>query len=228
MIESELAQAIDQTNLDPTTPVDVARAFFEQAAAYRFGSVAILPMYADLASAVLKGTDTKVDVAISYPLSAVPASLKAEEAADAVSHGANEIDYVMNVGLLKSGAYSDLVDEAKQVVDAAEGRVVKAIIEMWGLTHNEVRAACEICCQVQVNFVKSSTGYKGHKALAPSTLEQARLLVQLAGGRCRVKMAGGIRELGLTLELLSMGVARIGTSSGVAIVEAYRKNASPA
>jgi deoxyribose-phosphate aldolase len=224
--ELELAQAIDQTNLDPTTTLEDARAFFEQAAQYRFAAVAILPMYVDLAASVLRGTDTRVDVAVSYPLSAVPGALKAAETADAVGRGADEIDYVMNVGLLKTGGYRELVDEAREVVAAADGRVVKAIIEMWGLTEAETHAACEICCEAAVDFVKSSSGFKGYKALRPSTLEDARLLLGLVGDRAQVKMAGGIRDTDFALQLLDLGIARLGTSSGVAIVEGLREQAS--
>jgi deoxyribose-phosphate aldolase len=223
MTEFKLTQTLDQTNLNPMMTFAIARDFFEQAAVYRFGSVAILPMHVELAAEVLKGTDTKVDVAISYPLSAVPAALKAAETADAVKRGADEIDYVMDVGALRSGAYNALVDEAQQVIAAADGRVVKAIIEMWGLAENQVRAAVEACCEAGVHFVKSSTGYKGHAALCASTADDARLLVMLAGGRCRVKMAGGIRDLDFALELLDLGVDRIGTSSGVPIVNAFRE-----
>jgi deoxyribose-phosphate aldolase len=222
----ELCQAIDQTNLDPMATIEAYQAFCEEAARYRFASVSILPLYVETAAAVLKGTDTKVDAAISYPLSAVPGSLKAAEAADAVRRGADEIDYLMDVGALKTGEYGLLVDEARQVVAAADGRVVKAIIEMWGLSEVEVRAACEIACEAGVTFVKSSTGYKGHKALRLSTLGDARLLLRLVGDRAKVKIAGGIRDTDFALDLLDLGVARVGTSSGVAIVEGFKQRAS--
>jgi len=219
MDKFDLAQTIDQTDLNPTKTLGAARAFFEQAAAYHFASVAILPLYVDLAAAVLKGTQTKVDAAIAYPLSAVPGSMKAAETADAVQRGADEIDYVMNVGALKSGEYGLLVEEARQVVAAADGRVVKVIIELWGLAENEARAACEIACEAGVHFVKSSTGYKGHKDMRASTVDDAHLLLRLVGDRARVKIAGGITDTAFALELLKLGVARLGTSSGVAIVD---------
>ena len=226
MTEFELAQTIDQTNLNPTMTFEASQAFFKEAAEYRFASVSILPMYVEAAAAVLKGTDTKVDAAISYPLSAVPGSLKAAEAADAVRRGADEIDYVMNVGALKTGEYDLLVDEARQVVAAADGRLVKVIIEMWGLRETEVRAACEIACEAGVHFVKNSTGYKGHKAMRPSILDDAKLLLRLVGNRAKVKIAGGIRDTGFALELLDLGVARLGTSSGVAIMEGFEQQIS--
>ncbi|MBN1314250.1 MAG: deoxyribose-phosphate aldolase [Anaerolineales bacterium] len=221
MSKLEFAQTIDQTNLDPTMTQKAAQSFFEKAAECRFASVAILPVFVDLAAEVLRGTETKVDAAISYPLSAVPFSLKAAETADAVRRGADEIDYVMDVGALKSGDYSALVQEAKAIIKASDGRLVKAIIEMWGLTNDEVFAACEICCDAGVHFVKSSTGYKGHYALRTSTVDDAKLLLKCVGDRAKVKIAGGIREIGFATELLDLGVARLGTSSGVKLLNSW-------
>jgi deoxyribose-phosphate aldolase len=215
----ELSRAIDQTNLNPLATLDACRAFCEEAAQHDFASVAILPMYVETATDVLKGTNTRVCAAISYPLSALPGALKADEAADAVCRGADEIDYVMNVGALRSGDYDLLVDEAQQVISAADGRVVKAIIEMWALSEDEVRAACEIGCEAGVTYIKSSTGYKGHKGMRASTKDDARLLLDLVGDRAKVKIAGGVKDAIFAMELLKMGVSRLGTSSGVAILK---------
>ncbi len=223
MNKFELAQTIDQTNLDPMTTLDAFRLFCEEAVRHHFATVAVLPVYVETAATVLKGTDTKVCAAISYPLGAVPGSLKAAEAADAIRHGADEIDYVINVGALKTGEYDLLVDEARQVIAAANGRVVKTIIEMWCLTEAEVYAACEIACEAGVDFVKSSTGYKGYKGMRASILDDAKLLLRLVGNRARVKIAGGVRDADFALELLNLGVARLGTSSGVPIMRQFEQ-----
>jgi deoxyribose-phosphate aldolase len=219
----QLARAIDQTSLDPALPLEKFRTFCEEAARYGFASVAILPLHVETAVAMLKGTDVMVGAAIAFPLGAVPASLKAVETADAIRRGAHEVDYVMNVPALKSGEYRLLVDEARQVVAAADRRTVKVIIEMWGLTGDEIRAACEIGCEGGVDFVKSSTGYKGHPRMRPSTLDDARLLLRYTAGRAKVKMAGGITATQTAVDMLEMGVSRLGTSAGVAIVDGLRE-----
>ncbi len=223
--EFELAQSIDQTNLNPLLSYPKCVHFLEESEQYNFASVAILPIYTKLAANLLKGSQTRVCVAISYPLGGVPGLLKARETAYAIKSGAQEIDYVMNITALKAGEYDLLLDESREIISAAEGRTVKVIIEMWNLSQDEIKVACKIACDANVSFVKSSTAFKGYKAMRSGTIEDAKTLLAAVNGRVKVKIAGGINNAKLAVDLLSLGVARIGTSSGVEIIKGYRKMA---
>jgi len=220
--EFQLAQSIDQTNLNPLLSYNECVQFFEESKNFKFASVAILPIYTKLAAEILKGSHTKVDVAVSYPLGGVPANLKAKEVEYAIIDGAEEIDYVVNIAAIKSREYKKVLDEARMIVSAAEGKPVKAIIEMWNLTKDEIKITCETVLEAHVSFVKSSTAYKGYKNMRAGTTEDAILLRKIVQNRANIKIAGGIKNIQLTLKLLSLGVDRIGTSSGVQILTGFR------
>jgi len=220
--EFELAQSLDQTNLDPLSSNKECAKFLEESGDLNFASVAILPIYTKLAAEILKGSNTNVCIAISYPLSGVPGHLKAKEVEYAVKDGADEIDYVVNIAAVKSSEYKKVFEESRMIVSAAEGKPVKSIIEMWNLTTDEIRATCEAVIRGGVSFVKSSTGFNGYKHMRGGTVEDALLLRNIVQKRAKIKIAGGIRNITLTLKLLSLGVDRIGTSSGVQILTGFR------
>jgi len=221
--EFQLAQSIDQTNLNPLLSYEEFRKFIQESRKLDFASVAILPMYTKIAKEILQGSNTKVDVAISYPFGSVPAWLKAKEIEFAIRDGADEIDYVVNIAAVKSLDYKTLLEEARMIVSASEGKTVKAIIEMWNLTKDEIRFTCETILESNVAFIKSSTAYKGYTNMRASTVEDALLLKKIVGDRTKIKIAGGIKDINLTLELLSLGVNRIGTSSGVQILSQFQE-----
>lgn len=223
--EYNLAQSLDQTKLDPTATVAEYVAFFEEAAKYQLGTVAIMPILTKTAVDVLRGSKTKISAAISYPHGATPASLKTAEAKNAIGQGADEIDYVVNVGALRSGDYETLAEESHQMVDAVEGCVLKAIVESWCLSPREIRAIMEILCDAGVTFLKTSTGYKGFPSIQPTSHEDAKRLVEMADGRIFVKVSGGVRDAQTAVSLLDMGVARIGTSAGNKIIDEFRRGA---
>lgn len=221
--EFQLAQSIDQTNLNPLFSYKECTHFLEESRRLSFASVAILPGFTRLASDILDGSHTKVVTGISYPLGTVPASLKAKEVAYAIQDGADEIDYVINIAAVKNRDFQKIVDEARMIVSAAEGKPVKAIIEIWNLTEDEIRDTCEAILEAGVTFVKSSTAYKGYRNLRGSKIEDALLLKEIVKGRAKIKIAGGISDIQLALDLLSLGVDRIGTSSGVKILAGFRE-----
>jgi len=220
--EFELAQSIDQTNLNPLLSYSECIQFFEESKKLDFASVAILPIYTELAAKVLNGSHTRVCVAISYPFGGVPCDLKAKEVKYAVRDGADEIDYVINITALKIGEYQKVLDESRLIISAAEGKPVKAIIEMWNLSTDEIKTACEILIEANVSYVKSSTAYKGYKKMRVGTIKDAFLLKKFVQNRAKIKIAGGINNVKVALELLSLGVSRIGTSSGVSILTGFR------
>ena len=218
----QLAQSIDQTNLNPLLSIKECVNFFEDSKFHNFASVAILPIHTKLAAGILRGSHTKVCAAISYPFGGVPGYLKAKEVEYAIKDGAEEIDYVVNMAAIKSREYKKVLNEARSIISAAEGKPVKAIIEMWNLTEEEINNTCESVLEAHVTFVKSSTAYKGYKNMRAGTVEDAVLLKKIIQNRANIKIAGGIKNIQLALELLSVGVNRIGTSSGVQIMKAFR------
>jgi deoxyribose-phosphate aldolase len=222
MNRKELAGLLDHTMLNPAaTYADVERVCRE-AAENGFAACALLPRNVALAARILSGTRVAVCAAISYPLGLIPAAFKAREAADALAKGADELDYVVNVGAIKDGGLKALAEEAALMVSAGGGKVVKAILEIPCLSRAEAREAARVVAEEGVAFVKSSTGYKGLTGMRPTTSEDVRLMVEAVSGKARVKAAGGISTFDQVIELVDAGAERIGTSSGLAILAGYR------
>lgn len=220
--EFQLAQSLDQTNLNPLLTTYECIKFLEESRNLYFSSVAILPINTKLAAEILKGSKTNVCIAISYPLGGIPGYLKAKEVEYAIKDGADEIDYVANIAAIKSGEYKKVLDESQMIVSAADGKPVKAIIEMWNLTKDEIKYTCEAIIRGGVSFVKSSTAFKGYKDMRAVTIEDALLLRDIVQNQAKIKVAGGIKDINFVLEFLSLGVDRIGTSSGVQILKGFR------
>ncbi len=222
--EKELVKFIDQTNLKPQATEEEMRKFLEEAKKYDFCGVAIMPAWAPLASKILKGSDVKIVVAIGFPLGTIPTELKVEEVKWVLENSSNcEIDMVMNIPLLKSGKYVAVRKDIEAVVKAAEGVPVKVIIEVPLLTKDEIVIASLISELAGAQYVKTSTGFKGFKGWRPTTAEDVRFIKSVVGDKMKVKAAGGIRTLSQALEIIEAGASRIGTSSGVQIVEDYRR-----
>jgi len=167
--------------------------------------------------------DSKVGVCtvVGFPLGANLREAKAAEAAAAVSLGADEIDMVMNIGWLKAGADEFVVSDISRVVQAVPGRPVKVIIEACLLTDDEKRRATGLVIDAGAAFVKTSTGF----STGGATEADVRLLAETAEGRVEVKASGGIRDLATARLMLAAGATRLGTSSGVTIVEQEQQEA---
>ncbi len=222
----ELAKRIDQTYLKivPDSEDEFIK-FLLNAKKYRFASVAIYPAMIPLAREILKGTGVKITAAIGFPLGTVPIELKVLEVERAIKDGADEveIDFVLNKGALKSGKIDEVREELKKIVEAAKGRIVKAIIEVPYLTKEEIKIACELAIEAGVHYIKTSTGFKGFHKWRPTTAEDVRFIKSIVGNRVKIKAAGGIRTAKQALEVIEAGADRIGTSSGVEIIEEYKK-----
>jgi deoxyribose-phosphate aldolase len=218
----ELARRIDQTLLEPYTSKTEMEAFCNQARKYGFAGVAILPVHVPIARRVLDGSDVKVVAAIGFPLGSLPTELKVSEAEWCIENGADELDMVMNIGALKTGDFDVVKRDIEEVVRVAKGRTVKVILEVPLLTKDEVIKACNIAKEAGAHFVKTSTGFKGFKGWRPTTVEDVKLLRQAVGTSMKVKAAGGIRTTEQAIALIEAGADRIGTSSGVEIVEGLK------
>lgn len=213
-----LAARIDHTLLRPdATEADVRRVAAE-ARAHGFAGVCVAATWVSAVASVVRGTAVKVVSVAGFPLGASPRSVKALEAKEAVRLGADEVDAVIHLGYARSGLWDAVLQDLHGVVEAADGRPVKAILETSLLGSEEIRRAAEVAERAGAAFVKTSTGFGPGGA----TVEVVRLLRAAVGNRLRVKASGGVRTLDQALALLAAGADRLGTSSGVAIVEEAR------
>src|SRR3989304_6042275 len=220
MTSSELAGYIDLTLLKPQVTTKDIEAFIRDAQKYPFASVCIPPYHVRKAAEILKGSHTKVGTVIGFPLGYQTTSVKLYEAREAVESGAEEIDMVMNISAFKSGEMTMVQDEISEIVSALPKIVVKVIIETCYLTNEEIIKACEMTIKSKADFVKTSTGFGPDGA----TIEDVKLLVKTAEGRIDVKASGGIKTLYDALTMINAGVVRIGTSSGINIVEEFLRS----
>lgn len=216
----DLNRIIDQTFLKPYATSREIATFCEEAARYKFVCVAMLPNYVPDGVRLLAGTGVHVMAAISYPRGQIPAELKRFEIEDALSIGADEIDMVLNLYAIKLGDLATVEAELRMLRELTLSRTGKAILETSLLADREIAAVCELASAVGVDFVKSSTGFDGHKA----TLHAIACMRNHVSGRTRVKAAGGISTLDRTIKMIQAGADRIGTSAGPAIMEELRRD----
>ncbi|GIV15954.1 MAG: deoxyribose-phosphate aldolase [Armatimonadota bacterium] len=219
MNREELAQRIDHTLLRPTsTHADIDR-LCNEALQYRFASVCIQPCWVERAVRHLTGSGVAVGTVVGFPLGANMPSVKLYEAEQALASGATELDMVIALPALKSGDWRTVRHEIEQIASlcrsATPAVVLKVIIECCYLTLEEKIQATRVVAESGADFVKTSTGFGEGGA----TIDDVRLLRSAAPPSLKVKAAGGIRTLSLALELLQAGADRIGTSSGVTLLQ---------
>lgn len=213
---SSLLATIDHTALRAdTTSVDVDR-LCREALVYGFAGVCVASSWIQRVHEALGGSAVRAVAVVGFPLGATTTATKAFEARDAVRLGADEIDMVVPLGRLKEGDWRAVAEDVRAVVEAAEGRGVKAILETAQLEEDEVVRAARVAQDAGVAFVKTSTGFGAGGA----SVQAVRLLRRTVGPDLGVKASGGIRTLTAARTMLQAGATRLGTSSGVAIAEA--------
>ncbi|UZH05709.1 deoxyribose-phosphate aldolase [Heyndrickxia coagulans] len=211
---TNLAAYIDHTLLKPeATEKDILKLTAE-AAQYHFASVCIHPYWVKLAAKELAGTGVKVCTVIGFPLGATTSETKAFETKKAIEDGAEEMDMVINIGALKSGDIEAVEADIRAVVEAAQGKLVKVIIETCLLTNEEKELACRLSVKAGAHFVKTSTGF----STGGATVEDVKLMRQTVGDKAGVKASGGIHTKAEAEAMIEAGATRIGASSGVKIV----------
>lgn len=210
----DIARYIDHTLLKATATQDEVDALCAEAAKYGFASVCVNPAYVPFARERLRETDVAVCTVIGFPLGANRASVKAFETKTAIADGADEIDMVMNVGAFLQGAHDGIRQEIKDVVNAAEGRIVKVILETCYLSDAQIVRASELAMDAEAHFVKTSTGFGTEGA----TIEAVALMKKTVGDALEVKASGGIRDFAGANAMLDAGATRLGASASVAIV----------
>ncbi len=182
---------------------------------YNFKSVCVNPCYVEYVHELLKGTDVKICTVIGFPLGANVSEVKAFETTKAIADGADEIDMVINVGMAKDHDYDALYDDIKAVVDAANGVLVKVIIETCYLTDDEKVMACKMAVKAGADYVKTSTGF----GTGGATKEDVLLMGKTVGANAKVKASGGIRDKKTFLDMIAAGASRVGCSAGCKIME---------
>ena len=213
----ELAQVIDHALVRPdATQDDLAKAC-EAAKRYGFSCVVVQSCNVTRARELLSGTLVKVCSVVGFPHGASTTTVKIVEAMEAMKNGASELDFVANIGMVKSGRYDSVEIDIKNIIVMTPQKVHKVIIETGSLTEDEITRVCEISMRAGAEFVKTSTGYGSRGA----TMEDVRLIRRIVGPVCRIKASGGIKDLATLSALVEAGADRIGTSSGPAIMEEY-------
>lgn len=215
MVKQTLSSIIDHTLLKPDATESQIITLCEEALIHQFASVCINPAYVSLAAKQLKGSNVKVCTVVGFPLGSTTTQIKVAETEESIRNGASEIDMVINIGNLKSGKFELVRDDIESVVRKAQDRAeVKVIIETCLLTQQEKELACQISKQAGAHFVKTSTGFSAGGA----TVSDVELMRRIVGQDVGVKASGGIKDYATALAMLHAGANRLGTSSGVKIV----------
>ena len=195
----ELNKYIDHTVLKATANKEDIRKLCEEAREYNFYSVCVNGCYVNDAKNYLEGTDVKVAAVVGFPLGAMTTTSKVFEAKEAIENGASEIDMVINVAKLKDQEYDYVREEIRQIKEVIGENVLKVIIETCYLTDEE----------------KTSTGFGTGGAM----FEDVKLMKETVGNNAKVKASGGVKDKETAEKYIELGADRLGTSSGIAIME---------
>ena len=205
---------IDHTLLkQDATPEQIVK-LCEEAKEFHFMSVCVNPGYVPLAARCLEGSDVKVCTVIGFPLGMNLTKTKVEEAELCIKHGAQEIDMVINVGMLKAGHDDYVKEEIRLLKEAAGSLVLKVIIETCLLTDEEKVKACQLAKEAGADFVKTSTGF----STGGATAHDVALMRKTVGPEMGVKASGGVRTHEDLIAMVEAGANRIGTSNGTKII----------
>ena len=216
---SQLAQYIDHTLLRPDATLDDLATACEAAKTYRFAALVVNGWQVARAKVFLEGTGVRTATVVGFPHGACTTTVKIVEAMEAMKNGAEELDIMVNLGMVKSGKL-DLVEiDVKNVIAMTKGVVHKVIIESGALTASEIADLCRVAVRSGTEFIKTSTGYGPRGA----TVEDVKAIRAAVGSTCRIKTSGGIKDLVTLKAMVEAGAERIGTSAGPAIMEEYLK-----
>lgn len=211
---AELARAIDHTLLKADATARDIEKLCAEAREHQFHSVCVNSSRIELCRHLLDDTDVKVAAVIGFPLGATDSDVKRFEVEAAVDSGAHELDVVINIGRVRDGDWAYVRRELFDLVEAADERPVKVILETCLLNDDEKRQACAIVVESGAQFVKTSTGF----STGGATLDDVRLMRAAVGPKFGVKASGGIRDTATAVAMMIAGATRLGTSSGVAIL----------
>lgn len=211
-----LASYIDHTLLRADTSQDDVKRLCQEAIQHQFSAVCIPPYYAADAANLLADTKIKVATVIGFPMGYSTTAAKVEEIKRAITDGATELDVVVNICAVKNNNWSYVRNDIDSMVMAAhlKGKVVKVILETGVLNERELGKLCDICLELNPDFIKTSTGFNGEGA----TVSIIKLLRELIKDQIKIKASGGIRTREDAIRLIEAGAKRIGSSSSVLIM----------
>lgn len=219
MSKKSLAKMMDHTLLKATATPKQIEVICKEALEIDTASVCINPCNIPLAKKLLAGSDVKVCTVIGFPLGANTSETKAFETKDAIAKGAQEVDMVINIGALLAGDTEMVYNDIKAVVEAANGTLVKVIIETCYLSDEQKKTACELSLKAGADFVKTSTGF-GTGGATPADIALMRGVV---GDKMKVKASGGIRTYEDAMAVVEASADRLGVSASMAILEGIKE-----
>ncbi|MEO0527992.1 MAG: deoxyribose-phosphate aldolase [Bacteroidota bacterium] len=212
-----LQSYIDHTLLRPMATINDIKNLCAEAKTYGFYAICVHGGYLSTAKKELSQTNIKLAAVMGFPLGAMSTSSKIFEAKDCMANGADELDMVINMGWLKSGKVNKVREEIEAIKETIGNKVLKVIIETCYLTNDEKRVACNLAVAARADFVKTSTGF----GTAGATFDDVRLMIETVGNKAQIKASGGIKDYATAQKYIELGVSRIGTSSGVAMVTTH-------
>lgn len=220
----EIASYIDHTLLAQNASREQVVQICDEAKKYSFKSVCVNPLWVSTVSRELEGSDVLTCSVIGFPLGASATDTKVFETKHAVADGANEIDMVIDVAAALRGDRDALVNEIFAIAQAAHdgGAILKVIIETCLLTEEAKVLACEAAKAAGADFVKTSTGF----STGGATVEDVALMRKTVGPDMGVKASGGVRSVETARAMIAAGATRLGSSSGVAILEGEQSGSS--
>jgi deoxyribose-phosphate aldolase len=206
----DIAKMIDHSLLNPTLPADDLEAGCQLALDYNVASVCIMPYYLRPCAELLEGSTVKASTTIGFPHGGHTTAIKLAEAEQALADGCEELDMVVNISKVLSGDWDYVREDIKAVIDPAHaaGQKVKVIFENCYLNDDQKIKLCEICTELNADWVKTSTGY----GTGGATAEDLKLMIEHTADHVQVKAAGGVRDLDSLLEVRALGVTRVGAS----------------
>lgn len=212
----DIAKMIDHTILKPEATKEQVKVLCQEAMEYGLASVCVNSSFVPYCAELLSDSQVKVCTVIGFPLGAASTAAKVAETKDAIANGADEVDMVVHVGMIKSKDWDYVEHDIQEVVDAARHKAaVKVIIETCLLTEEEKVKVCQICKDTGADFVKTSTGF----SFGGATKEDVALMRKTVGEAMGVKASGGVRTKERAEEMIAAGATRLGTSSGIEIVK---------
>jgi deoxyribose-phosphate aldolase len=220
LTEHDIAKAIDHSLLRPELDDEFIEDGCRLAAEYDVASVCVRPADVRRAAAILAGTDVAVGTVIGFPHGSHRTETKVFEARQALADGATELDMVIQIGALKSGRDAEVLADIAAVVEVAHaaGAIVKVIFENAYLTDDEKVRACHLSEAAGADFVKTSTGF----APSGATHEDLALMRRSVSPHIQVKAAGGVRTLDALLDVMALGVSRVGATATRTIIDDFR------
>ena len=209
-----LENYIDHTLLKPSATSQNIIQLCKEAKSYNFFAVCINGSFVRLAKRELANSNIKIVAVVGFPIGASATSIKVLETKTCINDGADEIDMVINIGMLKSKDFKYVENEILAVKNEVGNRVLKVIIETCYLTDEEKKVACKLAMNAGADFVKTSTGFGSNGA----TTQDILLMKEVVKKQLKIKASGGISDKQTALNFISLGVSRIGSSSGIKIV----------